>query len=469
MTFHLLDWLVVACYACLVILLGFRSTRQKASSAEDYILSGRSLTLPSFVAALVSTWYGGILGVGEFSYLHGLSNWIVFGIPYYLFALLFAVLFARRVRESLLFSIPDMFHSVYGGRASYLAAIFVFFISTPAPYIFMQAILLQVITGWPLLVCIVIGAVVSVAYMLTGGLKSVIRIDLLQFSLMFGGFFLILGVLVHRYGFLPFLSHSLPPQHLTLFGDNSWQYILVWFLIALWTLVAPQFHQFTLSAGSPAIARKGVFVSIGFWFVFDGITTLTGLYSRAILPGLTEPAMSFPLLGQAVLPPLAKGLFFISMFATVVSTADGLTFISAATVGRDLIARAYGKLDDASVKRYTRAGIIFTVVGAVGAILLFPSVISLWYVIGTLFIPAILLPLASAYYPGIRISSAHTIRAMIVGFGSSLVSFASGQIRSMDGTPHYPLGVEPMIIGLTASVLYYATIKMFSSTRSRGV
>ncbi len=65
----------------------------------EYLVMGRTLALPSFVASLVSTWYGGVLGVGEYSFRYGISNWIVFGVPYYIGAALFAIFFARRARR----------------------------------------------------------------------------------------------------------------------------------------------------------------------------------------------------------------------------------------------------------------------------------------------------------------------------------------------------------------------------------
>ena len=49
--------------------------------AAEYLVMGRTLALPAFVATLVSTWYGGVLGVGEYSYRYGISNWLVFGLP----------------------------------------------------------------------------------------------------------------------------------------------------------------------------------------------------------------------------------------------------------------------------------------------------------------------------------------------------------------------------------------------------
>ncbi|MFZ1730366.1 MAG: sodium:solute symporter family protein [Bacteroidota bacterium] len=453
--FSLIDWLIVAAYLGFLLYLGFRGSSMNRSSSEQFLLGGRMLSLPGFVAALVATWYGGILGVGEFSYQYGIANWFVFGFPYYVFAIVFALFFARRVRDTGTFSIPDQLYQVYDRKTGLLGSVLVFFNSSPAPYLLMLAVLLQVVTGWSFLLCLFIGALTSMFYVYAGGFRAVVRTDLLQFVLMFSGFFLLLLFLIPKFGLLPFLSDNLPPLHLTLTGGNSWQYILVWFFIALWTLVSPQFHQFTLSAKSPRTARNGILLSVLFWFVFDTATTLSGLYARALLPDIAQPSMAYPLLAEAVLPAAAKGLFYVGMLATVMSTTDGLTFIAALTVGRDIVARWGGRSDDRSVNRYTQYGVLFTTAVSIVAVLLFPSVIDLWYVIGTLFIPALLLPLSASYFPWIRISNTMTFAAMLGGFALSAISFAIGQSRIIDSTAHYPFGIEPMYAGLATSVLIY--------------
>ncbi len=449
------DWILVAAYLLFLLYLGFRGATRSRGTSEEFILGGRMLTLPGFVAALVSTWYGGILGVGEFSYLYGVANWFVFGFPYYIFAIVFALLFAHRVRATGRFSIPDQLYGVYDRKTGLLGSVLVFFNSSPAPYVLMLAVLLQVVTGWTLLPALLAGTLVSVIYVFTGGFRAVVRTDVLQFLLMFAGFFVLLVFLVPTYGILPFLTEQLPAQHLTLSGGNSWQYILVWFFIALWTLVAPQFHQFTLSAKSPETARRGIYVSVICWFVFDTITTLSGLYARALLPDLAQPSMAFPLLAQEVLPSVAKGIFYIGMLATVMSTTDGLTFIAGMTAGRDILSTLTGRSDDRSVTRFTQYGIVFTALFSIAAVLLFPSVISLWYVIGTLFIPPLLLPLGTSYFPRFTIPATPTFAAMLAGFVISAGSFSAGQLALVDGIPQYPLGIEPMYAGLSASIVIY--------------
>ncbi|NQU04595.1 MAG: hypothetical protein HQ568_00770, partial [Calditrichaeota bacterium] len=90
MSLALIDWVIIAAYLVFLLIITIRVSRGGTHGVEDYIVGSRRLTLPAFVATTVSTWYGGILGVGEYSFKHGMSNWLVFGVPYYLAALLFA-------------------------------------------------------------------------------------------------------------------------------------------------------------------------------------------------------------------------------------------------------------------------------------------------------------------------------------------------------------------------------------------
>ncbi|TMQ71901.1 MAG: sodium:solute symporter family protein, partial [Candidatus Eisenbacteria bacterium] len=92
-----LDWGLVAAYFAFLAAVWWRGFGKRATTL-DYLVAGRRVTLPAFVATLVATWYGGILGVGEYTWRYGISNWLVFGVPYYVGALLFALCFARRAR-----------------------------------------------------------------------------------------------------------------------------------------------------------------------------------------------------------------------------------------------------------------------------------------------------------------------------------------------------------------------------------
>jgi len=447
------DVAVLVLYLLAVLWVGFAARRHlREGDAVGYLVAGRTVSLPAFVATLVATWYGGILGVGEFSYSYGVSNWVVFGLPYYVFALLFAWLLAPRVREAALFTIPDRLYGIYGRACGLFGSLLTFCMTTPAPYTLILGVLFQLLFGGNLLLWLVAGMVLSTVYLYRGGLQADVRVNVLEFLMMFGGFAIILPYLLTQYGGLEFLRQHLPPLHLTWHGGNSVQYIVVWFFIALWTLIDPGFHQRCYAAKSPQVARWGIVVSVCCWFVFDLLTTSAGLYARAILgDSLQDPKFAYPVLAERVLPPVAKGIFFVGMFATVMSTVVSYTFLSAVTFGRDLMWRWRGG-EEAEAMRYTRWGI--TLVGVLAIVLAWrvQSVVNLWYLIGSLFIPGLLLPLVGSYTRRFRVSPGFALATMVLGFGTSLGWMLYGSLSRRLEDPAF---LQPMYPGLAVAVIVY--------------
>ena len=68
-------------YLFLVLLVGLYN--YKTSSSNDYLFASRKLTLPSFIATIVTTWYGAILEVGRYTFYNGIVTWIIFCLFYY--------------------------------------------------------------------------------------------------------------------------------------------------------------------------------------------------------------------------------------------------------------------------------------------------------------------------------------------------------------------------------------------------
>ena len=113
-------------------------------------------------------------------------------------------------------------------------------------------------------------------------------------------------------------------------------------------------------------------ISLIFWFAFDFMTTITGLYAYLHLKNLDNPAMSYPLLANDILPSVAKGFFFLGMIATIMSTLHSLLFISATTLGKDIICRMKKTKDEKN--KYTQLGILITsIVSFLIAVVIFPS------------------------------------------------------------------------------------------------
>jgi len=435
-----LPLILVAAYALAILLL---ARGRAAGGAADYLLAGRRLTLPAFVATLVTTWYGGILGIGEYAWRFGISTWVVFGLPYYLAALLFALWLAPRLRSTDAMSIPDLLRDTYGRRARLAGAAAVWALTLPVAYVLMLATLLVQLTGWPMPVAVAVGVGFSALYVGISGFRSVVRTDLLQLVLMYVGFGVLVAAALGHTGGLAGLWSALPADHRSWDGGRGWQSVLVWYLIALQTMVEPTFYQRVFAARTPAVARVGVLVSVAMWAIFDFMTVASGLAARVLLPDLDDPVAAYPALAELVLSPWLAALFTLALFATVMSTLDSYLFLAASTVGHDL---AGDTSDDTVERRRTRWGLALSAVLAAAGALLFDSVVAVWHHVGTVVTSALLLPVVAVQLPPRwRFRSTAATAAMI---GAAVVS--TGWILAA-GDSGYPLGIEPMFPALATS------------------
>lgn len=447
LTFGIGDYLLIITYFIVALWIGFKSGK-KDNNKEDYLVMGRRLTLPAFVATLVSSFYGGILGVGEFTYKYGISSWFLNALPYYIFITFFAVFLAKKIRKTNLFTIAEKLDSVYGKKVSIFGAVLVFLLVTPAPYVFMLGLLTTLIFGIPLWISMIIILLFSILFLYKGGLNANVKVNIFEFIIMFAGFAIIIPFCILNIGDFNYLVNNLPQNHLNITGGNSISYIIVWFFIGAWALVDPSFHQRCYSAKSEKTAVKGVLISLLFWFVFDVMTTLTGLYAVASLKELKDPATSYLILAQNILPDIAKGFFFIGLIATIMSTLHSNLFISATTLGHDIITKYLGKTNFNNAN-YVKLGITISSILSLIIALLVPSVVQIWYIIGSLTIPALLIGVVSSYFKILYIEKKWIFSAMIVSFLFSFIWIIFG------------IGyIEPMYPGLISGLLIYTTGKI---------
>jgi SSS family solute:Na+ symporter len=434
-------------YVAFLLYAVLRIFRRPPRDAVDYIVAGRRLTLPGFTASLVATWYGGILGVGEYAWNYGIASWIVFGVPYYVAAAIFAAFLAGRARRSRALTICDQLHRAYGRPAALVG-------TAPAAYVLMIGVLVQLATGWPLWVGVILGTALSIGYVFRGGLRAIVGTDIVQFALMYLAFLVLVPACVDVHGGWSFLRGRLPATHLVWNGGQGWQAVAVWYFIALQTLVEPVFYQRCYAARSESVARRGIVLAIGFWLVFDLLTTTAGLYARAVLPDLAEPVAAYPALAAATLAPFWQGVFLVGLLATIMSTVDSYAFICAITLGRDLIGRWRSGDTLAGAAEpplgWIRWGLAVTAVLAVALALAARSVVDLWHHVGSVATPVLLLPLLIAQTSR-RGPAAPVAGVMAAAGGAATVWLILGR-----GGPY--LRTEPIFVGLAVSLLGFAVI-----------
>ncbi|MEW6195640.1 MAG: sodium:solute symporter family protein [Bacteroidota bacterium] len=448
-SFSSIDIIIILSFFLILLLIGLLTKTD--ASESDFFLSNRKVGLLLFIFTNVSTWYGGILGIGEFAYRYGISSWTTQGLPYYIFAILFAFLLAGKIRDASLFTIPEKIETVYGRKTAVASSILIFVLVSPAPYLLMVASIIQLIFKLDLFISLIIASLLSSVYLLKSGFKSDLYTDVFQFFVMFIGFILIVLVSLSKIGSYGEIVSSLPKEHLSLTGNITPLQMIVWFLIALWTFADPGFHQRCYSAKDGRTAKYGILISVILWLLFDFLTNSTGLFARATLPNIDNPVFAFPVYAETILDSGAKGLFYAALFATILSTANSFLFLSGTTFSRDLTKIIYSNVDKKKNIQLTRIGIIISVIIAILLAYSIQSVVQIWFTVGSICIPGIILLIGGAYYEGFKIKGSIALVEIITATAASLIWAIIQKISANE----YVSVIEPMIIGLSVGLIIH--------------
>lgn len=420
------DILVIAAILLVTVWTSHRRSA-KSSDAIDYLLAGRTLTLPFFVASLVATWYGAVLGSGEFVVRTGLTMILCFGVPYYLAATVYAIWLAKRIRQSDALSVPDQFAKVYGAKGRFWATGIMFIVSSPAAYQLMIGVVISSVTGVQLWISVLMGTALSLIVIYRGGLRSDVRANVVQMLVMYGGFIVLAISSIQTLGNPSDMWTALPDSHKGFPGTIGWGAVAAWWLLALQTFIDPNFHMRAAAAATVNTARRGILISVALWMIFDGLQLMTGLYAVTLVTE-SQALNAYVVLAERVLSPVWKGLFLSGVLAAVMSTLDGYALASAALI---------------PIRSRSIALLVTTGLGAVAAIV-FPSVVELLFAVANLAVPALLLPLLLSFTSFARRLSHIGITILLPA-----VSVVFTYVATQFGIQMWP----PMMIGLLMSAV----------------
>jgi SSS family solute:Na+ symporter len=464
--FSVLDWAVLAAFFVAVLALGF-SAKLKENTSLQMVAAGRALTMPLFVATLITTWYGGVLATPEFYRDYGGLATLTFnGLPYWVAGILFAFFLAKRIRSEEQISIPERIERCYGRAAGLIAALIVMLLASPASYMLMLGTLLSTIfLGLPIWVGVLIGGLASTAFLYKGGLMADARSNTVAFVMMYAAFILILAISINRYGPPWEVIPNLPAEERKWDGGMGFFVVVSWMLIGTWTFVDPGFHQRVAAISSPDGAKRGVLIAVVFWIIFDSLTTFTAMYATIAMRG-SDPEMMgqalFPAYGNAVLPIGIKGIFFAGMFGALIAATVGYTFVGGTTLSRDFFARLIKEPSEATITLFTRIGIAISAVAGIALAAFSSSAVALWYNLPSIAIPALLVPVLGAYAARTPPHPKTSLLALTIPPTVALLWLLNGaRVASMEnaifgtesvGTPSI---LTPIIAGILVALLIW--------------
>jgi SSS family solute:Na+ symporter len=387
-----LDWIVFfSILLVTVFAIYYGQTLKNKSSSDndsfiDLMLMGRQLTLPMFIATLVATWYGGIFGVAQIAFNNGIYNFVTQGFFWYASYIIFAIFILKRLKNYDSITLPELVEKMYGPKSGKLTALLNIINLLPIAYSISIGILIQMLFGFSYSVSVTLGVFFVVSYSFIGGFRAVVFSDIVQFFIMFLTVILILYFSISTYGTEKLLE--LPDSYFNPLGTYGILETLSWGLIAISTLVDPNFYQRAYAAKDFKVARNGIFISTILWIIFDLSLTFGAMYAKALIPN-AESTQAYLIYAIQLLPEGLRGFTIAGIFATVLSTLDSYIFLASSTFSFDLVPKRY----KAQISIHHFSTILFGIISIILALVFEGDIKNVWKTLGSLSTSALLIPI----------------------------------------------------------------------------
>ncbi len=331
------------------------TTSKDIGDSDDYYLSSRKLTVFSLCLTFLATQLGGgvIVGAADAAYIYGWQAiYYAVGISLGLFGLSLGV--GKRLREYQISTIPQIFKKRYNDPILYKLASIIYIIST---FLILVAIAVATkkyltsincfnhyifFTFW----------IALIIYTSIGGLKAVVKTDILQIS----------GVLIIFFVTFCYLILFVDTNS-AIATNTSNQYDSVpwstWLLMPMFfTLIGQDMGQRCFAGASPKIVTKSTMLAGVLLLLTAMLPTYLGIIARDLGIELSRDTSVLMAVVSQLTNPILTSLFAFAVLMAIISTADSLLCAISSNIAIDL----FSDQKD-SKKVITRAKIITLVCG----------------------------------------------------------------------------------------------------------
>ncbi len=336
------DWLVVACYVALLIASGLRWSRHN-SSPEDYFLASRAARWPTIGLALIASNISStaLVGLAGAAFATGISaynyEWMAA-----LVLVFFCIFLLPQLLHSRVFTMPEFLERRYDARARRWFTVLTLFLNVfvdGAGALYSGALVCRVlIPGAPLwlLSCVLAGA--AGIYTIIGGLRAVLRTEVIQAGVLIAGAALVSWRAFARAGGWHFVMTHVDPAAVSLIrpiGDPAvpWPGLLLGVpLLGFYYWCTNQvIVQRTLSARDLDHGRSGALLAGLLKLPVLFLMVLPGTCALLLFPHVPRADLVYPTMIVGLLPSGLIGLL-VAGFVAATMTAVASMLNSASTL-----------------------------------------------------------------------------------------------------------------------------------------
>ncbi|MBS0011116.1 MAG: sodium:solute symporter family protein [Bacteroidales bacterium] len=461
---HWIDLSIFIVYLIAVLGVGFYFLYRNKTT-DDYYVGGRQMSSLHIGLSVVATDVGGgfSIGLGGLGFVMGISgSWLLFTglIGAWLSAVFLIPRVSDMARAKGLLSFPQFLEAIYDRKVATMAGVisaigYLGFTSSQllAGAKLASATFLDLSLNQALLIM----GVIAVMYTVVGGLKAVIYTDTIQWIILLSGLIFIgIPISYIKLGGFEAIKQTVAPEFLTL-TNVTWQQILNWMftIIPIW-FIGMTLYQRIYASKDKKTAQRAWFIA-GFFeypiMAFTGV--LLGMFARVALDAgllsdfaegqMIDPEMGLPALLRTLLPVGLMGIVLAAYFSAIMSTADSCLMACSGNIITDIFRKHESK-------NSLRLSQLFTLIIGVTALIIamrMPNVLELMLHSYSFMVSGMIIPVMAALFTK-RPDKQASLWSMISGGSLTFLLIVSG----ID----LPLGLDPIIFGITASALVYAII-----------
>jgi sodium/proline symporter len=446
-------------YMAVIIAMGlWYSLRHKNESPEEYFLAKRKfgpwMTALSAQASDMSGWL--LMGLPGVAYFFGLADafWTILGL--FIGTWVNWVMVAKRLRSysqiaNNAITLPEFFSKRYHDNKRILLAIaaiislLFFSIYVGSQFIVVGKLFVNLF-GFNMVLMVIIGAIVVLAYTLIGGFLAVGVTDMVQGMLMVTSLiFVTIFGFFHAGGFSGIYENLQNfPRFLDFFGiaeqtgviDGVPQFSAgsTFGFIAIISTMAwglgyfgmPQVLVRFMAANKASSIKKSIYIAVIWVFLAQIAAVSIGIIGRVLFPDIFETAGAsesiFIMMSRSFFPPLIAGIIISGILAASMSSSDSYLLIVSSSLANDIYKGIFNKqASEKKVMWIARITMLMVtvfgvIVAATGNETIFQVVAYAWAGLGASFGPLVLF---SLFWK--RTTFPAAVAGMITGGGMVLI------------------------------------------------
>jgi len=347
-TANAIDYLVIGCYAVLMVLVGLYVARFNRGAAE-YFRGGNRIPwlvagLSSFMAGFSAWTFTGAAGVAYRAGIAVIGLYLGNALSFLLGYFVFATRWRRSRITTVMEYLSSRFNETTRQTFSWTTVIVQLFMS--ASVLYGLSLFVSSACGLPVLWTVIGAGAIIMFYCVIGGLWAVVVTDFLQASILMPFCLVLLITALIRVGGVGRFVHSLPPQMKTihLSGEFGWIYILSWTVMVSFGYNTSAMAQRYFSVDNERSARKvallcaGLFVVGAFlWFIPPMAMRIVYPDLHSVWPGLNNVSeAAYAVASLTLLPHGLIGIMIAAMFSSTMANVGANFNVKSAILTKDI-------------------------------------------------------------------------------------------------------------------------------------